>query len=80
MGNESNVYSYVKVSDGPFVLVRRSVVRWAVFFCASGLDGMVRNLTSGEIVEQMLRLGRLLPEDERLSHLVVMGMGEPLPT
>jgi 23S rRNA (adenine2503-C2)-methyltransferase len=47
-------------------------------FCASGLDGMARNLTGGEIVEQMLRLQRLLPADERLSHIVVMGMGEPL--
>jgi 23S rRNA (adenine2503-C2)-methyltransferase len=47
-------------------------------FCASGLDGVVRNLTAGEIVEQMLRLERLLPADERLSHIVVMGMGEPL--
>jgi 23S rRNA (adenine2503-C2)-methyltransferase len=47
-------------------------------FCASGLDGVIRNLTSGEIVEQMLRLSRLLPADERLSHIVVMGMGEPL--
>lgn len=47
-------------------------------FCASGLDGVVRNLTAGEIVEQMLRLDRLLPAGERLSHVVVMGMGEPL--
>jgi 23S rRNA (adenine2503-C2)-methyltransferase len=47
-------------------------------FCASGLDGVERNLTSGEIVEQMLRLNRLLTDDERLSHVVVMGMGEPL--
>lgn len=47
-------------------------------FCASGLDGVERNLTSGEIVEQILLLQRLLPDDERLSHIVVMGMGEPL--
>ncbi len=47
-------------------------------FCASGLDGVDRNLTTGEMVEQMLRLQRLLPENERLSHIVVMGMGEPL--
>ncbi len=47
-------------------------------FCASGLDGVDRNLTSGEIVEQMLRLARLLPADERISHIVIMGMGEPL--
>jgi 23S rRNA (adenine2503-C2)-methyltransferase len=47
-------------------------------FCASGLDGLERNLSTGEIVEQMLRLQLLLRPDERLSHVVVMGMGEPL--
>ncbi len=47
-------------------------------FCASGIGGVVRNLTTGEIIEQTLRLERLLPADERLSHIVVMGMGEPL--
>jgi 23S rRNA (adenine2503-C2)-methyltransferase len=47
-------------------------------FCASGLDGVVRNLTRGEIVEQMLQLQQLLGPAERLSHVVVMGMGEPL--
>jgi 23S rRNA (adenine2503-C2)-methyltransferase len=47
-------------------------------FCASGLLGVQRNLSTGEIVEQMLRLQGLLPLEERLSHIVVMGMGEPL--
>ncbi len=47
-------------------------------FCASGLEGLQRNLTTGEIVEQMVRLQLLLQPDERLSHIVVMGMGEPL--
>ncbi|MCA9134743.1 MAG: 23S rRNA (adenine(2503)-C(2))-methyltransferase RlmN, partial [Planctomycetales bacterium] len=47
-------------------------------FCASGLDGVDRNLSRGEILEQMLRLQRLLPAEERLSHIVMMGMGEPL--
>lgn len=47
-------------------------------FCASGIGGVERNLTTGEIVEQMLRLQHLLPAGERLSHIVVMGMGEPL--
>jgi 23S rRNA (adenine2503-C2)-methyltransferase len=47
-------------------------------FCASGLDGVARNLTTGEMVEQMLLVQRLLPAEERLSHIVVMGMGEPL--
>ncbi|MGI5832703.1 MAG: 23S rRNA (adenine(2503)-C(2))-methyltransferase RlmN [Thermoguttaceae bacterium] len=46
-------------------------------FCASGLDGFVRNLTRGEILEQILRLNMILPEPERLTHLVIMGIGEP---
>ncbi len=82
-------------------------------FCASGLDGLARNLTTGEILEQLLHLQRLLdpgqldpdqldpdqldpdqldpdqldpdqldPDQldtaQRLSHIVVMGTGEPL--
>ncbi len=47
-------------------------------FCASGLEGVVRNLTAGEILEQLLHGRNLLPETERLTHVVVMGMGEPL--
>lgn len=47
-------------------------------FCASGLDGVERNLSTGEIVEQLLRIQLLLTDDERLSHVVVMGIGEPL--
>lgn len=75
-------------------------------FCASGLDGVERNLTAGEIVEQAMRIRRrihesLSPEEraerplpaarrespsprhlsatgDRLSNIVMMGMGEPL--
>jgi 23S rRNA (adenine2503-C2)-methyltransferase len=47
-------------------------------FCASGLNGLGRNLTSGEILEQLIRLRNLLPANQRLTHIVVMGMGEPL--
>jgi 23S rRNA (adenine2503-C2)-methyltransferase len=47
-------------------------------FCASGLNGVVRNLTTGEILEQLVRLRNLTPEDGRLTNVVVMGMGEPL--
>jgi len=47
-------------------------------FCASGMDGFVRNLTRSEILEQLLRLNALLPQHERLTHIVVMGIGEPL--
>jgi 23S rRNA (adenine2503-C2)-methyltransferase len=47
-------------------------------FCASGLDGVKRNLSAGEILEQLVRLRNLLHADQRLTHIVVMGMGEPL--
>lgn len=47
-------------------------------FCASGLNGVIRNLTTGEILEQLVRLRNLTVEGERLTHVVVMGMGEPL--
>ena len=47
-------------------------------FCASGLKGVERNLTSGEIMEQVLQLRNLLPAEERLTNIVVMGMGESL--
>lgn len=47
-------------------------------FCASGLLGVKRNLSAGEIVDQFLRLDRLLAEEERITNVVIMGMGEPL--
>lgn len=46
-------------------------------FCASGLGGFSRNLTKSEILEELLRLNALLPKEERLTHIVVMGTGEP---
>lgn len=47
-------------------------------FCASGLGGVVRNLRTSEILEQLLHCRNLLPPGERLTHVVVMGMGEPM--
>ncbi len=47
-------------------------------FCASGLNGFERNLSAGEILEQVLRLRNLLPTEETVTHVVVMGMGESL--
>ena len=47
-------------------------------FCASGMAGVRRNLTAGEIAEQVLVAKARLPEDRRLTNLVVMGMGEPM--
>ena len=47
-------------------------------FCASGMLGLKRNLTTGEILEQVLLLDRLLKKGEQITNLVVMGIGEPL--
>lgn len=47
-------------------------------FCASGLKGVERNLTSAEIAEELLQIRNLLPEGETLTNVVVMGMGESL--
>ena len=47
-------------------------------FCASGLLGVKRNLSPVEIFEQVLVLHRLMKDDERITNVVVMGIGEPL--
>lgn len=48
-------------------------------FCASGMNGLSRNLSAGEIVEQFLYARELLSEREaQLTNLVLMGGGEPL--
>jgi len=50
----------------------------ACAFCASGLTKKQRNLTDGEIVAQIMYVQKYLDEKEdRLSHIVVMGTGEP---
>ncbi|MEK4341440.1 23S rRNA (adenine(2503)-C(2))-methyltransferase RlmN [Brevibacillus sp. FSL L8-0710] len=47
-------------------------------FCASTLGGLKRNLDAGEIVAQVLMAQRKLDEEgARVSHVVVMGIGEP---
>ena len=48
-------------------------------FCASGKEGFIRNLTPAEIVEQVVQINHyLIQKGERVSHIVFMGMGEPL--
>jgi len=47
-------------------------------FCATGQMGFKRNLSSGEIVEQVLHYARKLKhEDKKVTNIVLMGMGEP---
>ena len=47
----------------------------ACSFCATGKEGLARNLTPGEIVDQVLTVQRLM--DRRVSNVVGMGQGEP---
>jgi 23S rRNA (adenine2503-C2)-methyltransferase len=47
-------------------------------FCATATMGLKRNLSAGEIVDQVYRANGQLGVGERVSNLVLMGMGEPL--
>ena len=48
-------------------------------FCATGQAGFKRHLSTGEIVEQVIRARRRATDDgRRLSNVVFMGMGEPM--
>ena len=48
-------------------------------FCASTLEGRVRDLTAGEMLGEILCANRLLEEEDiRVSHVALMGSGEPL--
>ncbi|WP_102411616.1 23S rRNA (adenine(2503)-C(2))-methyltransferase RlmN [Beduinella massiliensis] len=47
-------------------------------FCASTLDGCVRNLSAGEMLGQVVCANRVLGEGERVHNIVLMGSGEPL--
>ena len=50
----------------------------ACSFCATGALGFTRNLTPGEIVDQLCRMNEILAGERRITNVVFMGMGEPL--
>lgn len=55
--------------------------RMGCLFCATGLDGMVRNLSSGEILGQVLAVNRANGgslASRQITNIVLMGCGEPL--
>jgi len=47
-------------------------------FCYTGSLGLSRHLSAGEIVDQVIVAQNAVPEGARISHIVYMGMGEPL--
>ncbi len=68
---------WMRYHHGNSVCVSSQVgCRMGCKFCASTLNGVERNLTAGEMLDQVYRI----EEDtlERVSNVVIMGMGEPL--
>jgi 23S rRNA (adenine2503-C2)-methyltransferase len=47
-------------------------------FCLTGKQGLKRNLTAAEIVDQVVQVKRSMNDPDRLTNIVLMGMGEPL--
>ncbi len=47
-------------------------------FCFTGTQGLRRNLTAAEIIEQVIQVKRSMQDPSRLTNIVLMGMGEPL--
>ena len=67
----------MKYKHGNSICVSTQIgCRMGCKFCASTVDGMVRNLSSGEILAQVLKSQSEI--GERISNVVLMGSGEPL--
>lgn len=68
---------WMKYHHGNSVCISSQVgCRMGCRFCASTLDGLARNLTPGEMLDQIYRIQ--MHTGERVSNIVVMGSGEPL--
>ena len=67
---------FMKYKYGNSLCVSSQVgCRMGCAFCASALAGLVRNLTAGEMMDQVLTAEEYT--GEKINHIVVMGMGEP---
>lgn len=77
-GDENLIETVVmKYKHGNSICVSTQVgCRMGCKFCASTIEGMVRNLSSGEIISQVLVAQKEI--GERISNIVLMGSGEPL--
>lgn len=47
-------------------------------FCMTGKSGLRRNLKSYEIIDQIIAVQRLINNSQKITNIVLMGMGEPL--
>jgi 23S rRNA (adenine2503-C2)-methyltransferase len=80
LADDRRVSAVLMPDDGRITLCLSTQVGcgYACAFCLTGTMGLDRNLTAAEIVGQMLAANALLGDDGRVSHIVFMGMGEPL--
>lgn len=68
---------FMKYEHGYTVCISTQVgCRMGCSFCASGIDGLFRNLTPSEMLSQIMYAGK--DNNVRISNVVMMGMGEPL--
>lgn len=77
--NDGNIIESVlmKYKHGNSVCISTQVgCRMGCRFCASTLDGLERNLTPGEMLEEVYRVQCI--SGEKVSNIVLMGSGEPL--
>ncbi|MBU3189203.1 23S rRNA (adenine(2503)-C(2))-methyltransferase RlmN [Clostridium bowmanii] len=76
--NDGNLIECVvmKYKHGNSICISTQVgCRMGCKFCASTIGGMIRNLTSGEMLSQIMKSQQLI--GERISNVVLMGSGEP---
>ena len=80
LADERRVSAVLMPDDGRITLCLSTQVGcgYGCAFCLTGTMGLDRNLTAGEIVGQLLAANALLGDEGRVTHVVFMGMGEPL--
>lgn len=68
---------FMKYKHGNSICISTQVgCRMGCKFCASGIDGLERNLTAGEMLGQIITVQKDI--GERIANVVLMGAGEPL--
>jgi 23S rRNA (adenine2503-C2)-methyltransferase len=80
LNDDRRVSAVLMPDDGRITLCLSTQVGcgFGCAFCLTGTMGLDRNLTAAEILGQLLVAGTLLEGAERVTHVVFMGMGEPL--
>jgi len=80
LGDASRISSVLMPDDDRLTLCVSTQVGcgFECRFCLTGVMGFARNLSASEIVGQVLAANRLLEGGQRVTHIVFMGMGEPL--